>query len=104
MRLAGLPLRHLRDAALIYVGVRIVLTTMVVMVRLDHDVGRPWLAPSTSLWCIAVGVLLSEVDLARNGAPELLWNLGISRRGRVLLAAAPMLLGEALLHLLVAAR
>jgi hypothetical protein len=97
---AGLPLRHTRDAFTIYVGVRLVLSIAVSVVHLDRVQGRPWLGVSTLLWCVATSLVLSEIDLRRAGAPELLLNLGIGRRERLLIAALPMLLAEAVLQLL----
>ncbi|MBY0490934.1 MAG: hypothetical protein K2R93_13915 [Gemmatimonadaceae bacterium] len=95
---AGLPLRHARDAFAIYAGVRLVLSVAVSVVHLDRVEGRPWLGVSTVLWSVGVSLLLSEVDLRRAGAPELLANLGIGQRERLLIAALPMLVAETILH------
>lgn len=94
----GLPLRHARDAFAIYVGVRVVLSVAVSVVHLDRVEGRPWLGVSTVFWSVGVSLLLSEIDLRRAGAPELLYNLGIGRRERMLIAALPMLVAEVLLQ------
>ena len=98
MRRVGLPLRHARDAFGIYLGVRVVLSVATVALQRDASHGRPWLDLPTMVWCVGVSLLLSEADLRRAGAPELLYNLGVGRRERMLLAALPMLLAETLLH------
>ncbi len=102
---------QLRHSVFVYAMVRVLATIALWFSAADAPAALRTEGPSGSqerLWIalaimVITGVLML-IDQRRNGAPDLLANLGFTRGRLVLIAVGPAIVGELLLNLVLSSR
>jgi len=85
---------QLRQAAVVYIAVRIAAT---IPLSFAAKSAADLAGLLIGIGLVGFTVLLVTIDQRRNGAPDLFPNLGVSRTRLAAVAAAPALLGEIVL-------
>lgn len=98
MRVDPFLLLPLRQAAVLYLAVRVAAT---IPLRFAAESAQALAGALIGIGVVSATVLLSTIDQRRHGAPDLYANLGVSRWRLALLAATPASVGELLLSIAV---